>query len=82
MECLIQYLDDLEDLFYAVALAAEKIRRALQAILILVLLAGIGASSVLLALRAPQLALASVFLAATVLLYRAVTGQPSGSLAS
>jgi hypothetical protein len=26
MECLIQYLDDLEDLFDAVALVAERIR--------------------------------------------------------
>ena len=30
MERLAQYLDDLEDLFYAVALKAERIRQALQ----------------------------------------------------
>lgn len=82
MECLIQYLDELEDLFFAIALVAEKIRRALQAIMILCLLVAISFCAVLLALHAPTLAMAAAFLCVTALLYSAVTGNPSRSPAS
>jgi hypothetical protein len=75
MECLIQYLDDLEDLFYAVALLAEKIRRVVQLILIAGLSVLIPAGGVVLALTAPPLALAAVCMALAVMLYRAATGQ-------
>jgi hypothetical protein len=75
MECLIQYLDDLEDLYFAVALLSEKIRRAMLRVLIFSLSAVIPPCGILLALRAPPLALASVFLALAVLLYRAATGH-------
>jgi len=82
MECLIQYLDDLEDLFYAVALLAEKIRRVIQLILITSLYALIPVGGVLLALAAPPLALASVCMALALLLYRAATGQSPRHAAS
>ncbi|MDH4046842.1 MAG: hypothetical protein OEW68_09545 [Gammaproteobacteria bacterium] len=81
MECLIQYLDDLEDLFYAVALLTEKIRYAVQMIAVVSLAAVIPVCGVLLALSAPPLALASVFLALAILLYRAAVGHHPGRLA-
>lgn len=77
MECLIQYLDDLEDLVYAVALVAEKIRRIAKMFALLVLAIILPVSGVLLALAAPPLALAAVFMALSVLLYRAATGNSS-----
>lgn len=82
MECLIQYLDEIEDLFYAVALVAEKIRRALLACIAACLFTAIPVSGVLLALKAPPLGLAAVFLAMSILLYRAAITQPSRSLLS
>jgi uncharacterized membrane protein len=80
MECLIQYLDEIEDLFDALALLAEKIRRAVLAVLIACLLAVVPACGVLLALHAPPLGLATVFVATAVLLYRAAIVQPPRSL--
>jgi hypothetical protein len=82
MECLIQYLDELEDLFFAIALVTERIRRTLQAILILSLLAVVSACGVVLALNAPRFALAAAFLFGSILLYGAATGQSSRSPAS
>lgn len=75
MECLIQYLDDLEDLVYAVALVGERIRRFVKFLLLSVIAVAIPVSGVLLALAAPPLALAAVFMAFSVLLYRAATGN-------
>lgn len=77
MECLIQYLDDLEDLFYAVALVAERIRSILKLLLLSVLGILIPVGGVVLALAAPPLALAAVFMTLSVLLYRAATGNIS-----
>jgi membrane protein YdbS with pleckstrin-like domain len=72
VERLQQYLDDLEDLIYAVPLIAEQIRRAIQRILFLIgsILLQIG--GVILALSHPPLALAVVTLLLVALLYRAV----------
>ena len=77
MECLIQYLDDLEDLFYAVPLVAERIRSIMKLLLFSVLAVLIPVGGVLLALAAPPLALAAVFMTLSVLLYRAATGNIS-----
>ena len=73
MECLIQYLDELEDYFYAMALLRERILRALKTAVILVVAALCQISGVLLALSQPPLALAVVCLAMVGMLYRAVT---------
>ncbi|HEX9851417.1 MAG TPA: hypothetical protein VGA68_00315 [Woeseiaceae bacterium] len=76
MECLIQYLDELEDLYYAVALVAERIRRAFRALIVLAVSATFPALGVLLAVTHPPLAGAMVLLSVTGLLYRAAVGSP------
>jgi hypothetical protein len=81
MECLIQYLDDLEDIFYAVALVAERIRGFLKLLLLAVFGILLPVGGVLLALVAPPLALATVFMALSVLLYRAATGNSGRRMA-
>ncbi|MGH8223887.1 MAG: hypothetical protein ACREQZ_13035 [Woeseiaceae bacterium] len=73
MECLIQYLDELEDYFYAMALLRERFLRALRTILVLGVAVLCQISGVLLALSRPPLALAVVCLAMVGMLYRAVT---------
>ncbi len=82
MECLIQYLDELEDIYYAIALVAERIRRALKSLIILAVSAMFPAGGVLLATTHPPLALATVFLAMAGLLYHAVVDFPPRATAS
>ena len=72
MERLLQYLDDLEDLFYAAPLIAEQLRRAVQRILFLLASILLQVGGVILALKHPPLALAVVTLMLVALLYRAV----------
>ena len=72
MERLLQYLDDLEDLFYAAPLIAEQLRRAVQRILFLLASILLQVGGVILALSHPPLALAVVTLMLVALLYRAV----------
>jgi hypothetical protein len=79
MECLIQYLDEIEDIFYAFALVAERIRRAIKTLFILAVSAMFPALGVLLAIAHPPLALATAFLALSGLLYNAVVGSPPDS---
>ena len=62
MERLIQYLDELDDLFYAVPLISEQVRRAIQRILFLLGLISLQIVGVILALNHPLLALAVVSL--------------------
>jgi hypothetical protein len=73
MEIVMQWLDDLDDLFGAIGLIRERIRNFLiktssLAVALLVPLAGVA-----LALRHPPLALASAIILFVVLLYRSVT---------
>lgn len=82
MERLLQYLDDLDDLFYAVALAGERIRRFLRA-------SALIASSILLellfiklALNDPPLAMAIAALLTVGLLYRGVVYGGPGQTAA
>jgi hypothetical protein len=77
MECLMQYLDDLEDFVYAIALLAWRIRRAAKTAALLALSIALQVAVVLLALMQPPLALAIVALIFVTLLYRAVTTQPA-----
>lgn len=79
MECLIQYLDELEDLCYAIALVAERIRQAIKTLVILAVSATLPGFGVLLAIVHPPLALATACLALSGLLYRAVIGSPPDS---
>lgn len=80
MERIAQYLDDLEDLMYAVVLTGERLRRILRR-----LVAGCAALATLavgflLALSQPPLALALVAILMVTALYRAVVGIARGSV--
>ena len=78
MERLVQYLDDLEDFYFATALLMERVRRAAQICLFLALSFGVQFLCVLLALSKPPLALAIVSLTVVGMLYRSVTvGHPA-----
>ena len=72
MECLIQYLDEIEDVFCALALVAERIRQAIKTLFILAVSAMCPVLGVLLAVAHPPMALATAFLALSGLLYHAV----------
>jgi multidrug transporter EmrE-like cation transporter len=72
MERLVQYLDDLEDLFYAVALKAERIREALQYLLLISGAAILQVFAISMALRHPPLALAVAALLLVGMLLHAV----------
>ncbi len=72
MERLIQYLDEIEDLFYAAPLIAEQLRRAIQRILFLLGSISLQITGIVLALTHPPLALAVVALLLVGLLFRAV----------
>ena len=76
MECLLQYLDDLDDFVGMFALAAERIRRVLKAIVLMCVTVGLQLFGVALALAQPPLALAAVSLVAVAMLYRAVVNHP------
>jgi hypothetical protein len=80
MECLLQYLDDLDDFLGVLALAAERIRRTLNAIVLVCVSIGLQLFGVALALSQPPLALAAVSLLAVGMLYRAVVNHPPRSV--
>jgi hypothetical protein len=82
MECLIQYLDDLEDLFYAVALKAELLREALQYFLLITASVILQVFTISIALRHPPLALAVASLLMVGMLFHAVVGHPHDVYAS
>ena len=71
MERLLQYLDDLEDIIFAVPLIAEQIRRAIHRILFLLGSICLQVAGVVLALSHPPLALAVVILLSVGMLFRA-----------
>ena len=72
MEQFIQYLDDIEDFVYAVALARERIRHAVRFLVFLCTSLAIQAGGVLLALESPPIAVACASLALVGMLYRGV----------
>jgi hypothetical protein len=74
MERLLQYLDDLEDIYFATALLMERVRSAVQLGLLLTVSFAIPFLGVLLALSRPPLALAVVSLTVVGMLYRGVMG--------
>lgn len=76
MERLIQYLDDIEDLFYALAQLMERARNTLQTMLLVVSSILFQVFGILLALSRPPMALAVVTLVMVTMLYRAVVRKP------
>lgn len=74
MECLVQYLDSLEDLIFATALKAERIRQAVCFTLFLLASVTLQAGGVLVALKHPPLALGVVALLVVGTLFRSVLG--------
>ena len=78
MEFLVQTLDDIEDLFYAAVLKAERIRQALEILLFVAVSFVVQLTCVQLALKAPPLALAVAALLMVGGLYRAVVHYAPG----
>lgn len=70
MERILQYLDDIDDFVYAVALVWEQIRRAFGFLLRMLSLVAVQASGIYAALTAPPLAVAIATLLSVTLLYR------------
>ncbi len=73
MECFLQYLDDLDDLYGAFGLVWEKLRRAFIGLFTLTMLLAGAAGGVALALVHPPVALATGTVLFVTLLYRSVT---------
>jgi hypothetical protein len=83
MEVLVQYLDDLEDLIYAIALLAEKIRNAVQFFLFMVASFALQLFGVFIALVSPPIAVAVASLLLVGMLYRGVVrGLPQAKATS
>ena len=72
MEVLAQYLDDLEDLFYAAALKSERIRQAFRFFLFVAASAILQLIGIFIALKNPPLSVAVVSLLMVGMLFRAV----------
>jgi len=75
LERLLQYLDDLDDLYGAVGLLAERLREFVWSAGLVLGFAATGTAGVLIALSEPPLGLAMAMLLFIWLMYRAVT-QP------
>ena len=73
MEFLLQYLDDLDDLYGAFGLVWERMRRAIMRIAALALVSAVAAGGVGLALTHPPFAMATSTMLFVILLYRSVT---------
>jgi len=81
MEIIIQYLDDLEDLFYVFALKWERIRRAIRFALFVTTSILFQVFGVFLALSYPPFALAVAALLLVGMLYRgAVFYSPESAI--
>lgn len=70
MECFVQYLDDLEDLYYAVALIWERIRTRVRFAVFVIASLALQVFGVFIALNSPPIAVAIASLLLVVLLYR------------
>ena len=81
MECLLQYLDDLDDLFGTFGLVWERIRRQFLKLVQATLLASVAAGAVWLALLQPPVAMAIATMLFVILLYRSVTAPVLKSVA-
>lgn len=81
MECFLQYLDDLDDLYGAFGLVWERLRRAVLGLFRLTVLLAGAAGGVALALAHAPIALATGTVLFVILLYRSVTA-PHAALAT
>ena len=70
MECFVQYLDDLEDLYYAVALIWERIRTRIRFAVFVTASFALQVFGVFIALNSPPIAVAIASLLLVALLYR------------
>ncbi len=77
MERLLQYLDDLDDLYGMVGLINERLRRFIYTLFSYLILSAGAIAGAWLAMLRPQLALATSILLFVVLLYRSVTARPA-----
>jgi hypothetical protein len=73
MEFLLQYLDDLDDLYSAFGLVWERLRRAIIKTASLGMLFAVAAGGIGLALLHPPIAMATSTMLFVILLYRSVT---------
>lgn len=76
MERILQYLDDLDDLYGVLGLLADRLRGFVWLAILVVGSAGIASAGVLIALNEPPLGLAMAMLLFVWLMYRVVT-QPA-----
>ena len=72
MEILAQYLDDFEDLFYAIALLTEKIRNIVRFFLFMVTSLTLQSLGIFVALASPPIAVAVASLLLVGMLYQGV----------
>jgi len=77
MEFLLQYLDDLDDLYGAFGLVWEKMRRTLLKLISVTMVLAVAAGGIALALAHPPIALATSTMLFVTLLYRSVTSSSS-----
>lgn len=80
MERLLQYLDDLDDLYGALGLLYERLRVLLHALIALSLVTAVACGAIFLAVLHAPIALATSTLMFVFLLYRAVTIPTIGQL--
>ena len=73
MECLLQYLDDLDDLYGAAGLLWENTRRALISLSALCMLLAVAGGAMWLATQHPPVGLATSTILFVIFLYRSVT---------
>ena len=73
VEFLLQYLDDLDDLYGAFGLVWERLRRALIHLASTAMLLAVGAAGIWLALAHPPIAMATSIMLFVILLSRSVT---------
>ena len=81
MECLLQYLDELDDLCGAFGLVWERIRRNFLELVHATLVAAVAAGAIWLALLQPPVAMAIATMLFVILLYRSVTAPVLKSVA-
>ena len=82
MECFLQYLDDLDDLYGAFGLVWEKLRRVILGLFRLTILLAGASGGVALALAHAPIALATGTVLFVILLYRSVTTPSAASAAA
>ena len=81
MECLLQYLDDLDDLYGAFGLLWENLRQAMMTAVAICALLTTAAAAVWLAVLHPPVALATSTILFVILIYRSATTPTLKSLA-